>query len=87
MIIAPLSNVSKEHNQPNCLWKRSKKKNQKLQNRYTGSVKSKRNMTVRPSRIEAYKLKMVTKKKGRVVLWYHNHSEKKKDARYCGAGG
>lgn len=62
LIITPLPNVSKEHNQPNSLWKRSKKKNQKLQNRYTGSVKSKRNMMVRPSRIEAYKLKMVTKK-------------------------
>lgn len=43
--IIPLANASEEHSQPNCLRKGSNQKNKMLQNKYTGSVRSKRNRT------------------------------------------
>lgn len=86
--ITPLANASKEHDQPNCPWKGSKQKNKKQQNKYTGSVKSKRNRTESDyQKCRHLTWRQVTKKIRTVVLWYHNCSKKKKDARSGGAGG
>lgn len=62
--VTPLTSLSKEHNQPNCLLNGSKQKNKKLQNKHTGSVKSKRKQgRVRALKMQAYKLEKATKKK------------------------